>query len=542
MLITSSSRHVVIMVTTITTRSRSSQEINTSQQTTIPARKKISPNVTKGKKQPITNTNNNSDSTEPETNIPTGTQLSSPLRLSPSPSRSMIPTPTKTNRQPTNPSSPIDTHSRTPSDTSDPIQRPKTSYNHNWWKEASDAANTLFKLVKNNYHLGEAGDSLPEIQEITGHLVKTLQLLPIATQYTPPTTPHHNEHTHQSSDEIKEISSRLRSQEILLKSIHDSLNKPTPYPPSFAQVTRNPRPTKPTQTPKQPLRYVVNFKGKPLPHAERLSSERAMRKINDQYLSLTPPPNLLVLGVTCKPNGNYVVSYSNSSSETDAESHKQILLTTLAPNHPAADAIRDIPWTRVLVHNITLKDDNFMNRSEEDINTALKLNPILKDVQITQPARWILPPERLENKRASSISFSFIDKPTSIIPALLSEPFHMHGSKVRVELWQNIPKFAQCKRCWKVTHDTQNCKAVNPRCRKCGKTGTEDKHDEHCSECKRLPSSDLPCSHISCANCHAHDHCADDPKCAKIQKGLPKMAPKRGLNCQTSRQPPRFSQ
>jgi hypothetical protein len=386
--------------------------------------------------------------------------------------------------------------------------------------------------VKDNYHLGDVGDSIPEVQEITDCLVKTLQLLPVATQFTQPLpNAHHTDH----SDELKDISARLRSQEVVLKSIQDAVNKPNPSTPSFAQVAaRNPRLHNPTQSSKQPLRYVVNFKGKPPPHPERISSERAMRKINEQYRSLTPSPNLLVLGVTSKPNGNYIVSFANSSSEPDAEEHKQILLSTLAPNHSSATVFRDIPWTRVIVHNIALKDDNFVNRTEEDINAALKLNPILHEVQITQSARWILPPERLANKRASSISFSFIDKPNSIIPALLTEPFHMYGARVRVEPWKNIPKFAQCKRCWKISHNTQSCSAVNPRCRKCGKTGTEDKHDEHCSECKRNPSANLPCSHISCSNCHAHDHCADDPKCPIILKAQPKMSPNRRINTQTS--------
>jgi hypothetical protein len=446
----------------------------------------------------------------------------------------MIPTPTRTNTRLSNLSSPSEPRSLSPSNTSSPNQKSKNTHNPDWWNAATEAANTLLNLVKDNYHLGADGDSLPEVQEITDRLVKTLQLLPIATQFTqPPPNAHHSEHTNQ----LKEISARLQAQDAVLKSIQVTLNKPNPAP-TFAQAAaRNYLPPRPTQPPKHPLRYVISFKGNPPPHAERISSERATRKINEQYQTLAPSPNLLVLGVASKPNGNYIVSYSNSSSESEAEKHKQILLSTLAPNHPAASVLRDIPWTRVLVHNISLKDDNFVARTEEQINSALKLNPILQDIQITQPARWILPPDRLQNKRASSISFSFIDKPNSIIPTLLAEPFHMYGSRTRVELWQNIPKFAQCKKCWKINHNTQNCTAVNPRCRKCGKTGTEDKHDEHCNECKRLPPSDGPCPHVNCSNCHAHDHCADDPRCPRIQKGQPKMTLIRRINTQPARPP-----
>jgi len=208
----------------------------------------------------------------------------------------------------------------------------------NWRKEAVDAANRVFQLVKANYHLGDAGDSLPEVQDIIIHLVNTLQLLPNApTAPPPPLSPDQQLNTHHRiEDEIKEISSRLRSQEETLKSIKDSLFKFSLPTLSFAQAAALPsRTTNTSRTSKPPsLRYVVNFKGNPPPHAERIPSERATRKINERLRSTAPNPNLFVLGVSCKPNGNYIISYSSSSSETDAEKLKHRLSETLAPHNP----------------------------------------------------------------------------------------------------------------------------------------------------------------------------------------------------------------
>ena len=417
------------------------------------------------------------------------------------------------------------------------------THDPNWWKDAVDTAAKIFRLVKDNYSLGDLGDTLPKVQEITEHLINTLQLLPTTSQYTHIPTGNRTSDLQHVTDQVKEVSEHLRTQETTLQEIQDTLSKPNTVTPSFAQVTawdtRRPIPRHP---PKPPLRYVVSFKGNPPPQSERLTSERAMRKINDGFRSMNLAPNLLALGVTCKPNGNYIISFSPSSSTSDADNAKHVLTETLAPNHPTASTFRDVPWTRVIVHSISRKDDNFVDRTEEDIDNALRLNPILQGVQITQKARWLLPPERLLNKRSSSISFTFIDKPNSIVNSLLTEPFHMFGSQVHVEPWQNIPKFAQCKRCWKVTHNTQNCSAVNPRCRRCGKTGTEDDHSKHCAECRRLPPSDLPCSHVMCSNCHAHDHCADDPNCPKIKMAQPKMARNHRTNTQPTNSQPSRSQ
>src|SRR5262249_33843839 len=155
-------------------------------------------------------------------------------------------------------------------------------------------------------------------------------------------------------NEIKKLSQRIQTQDTVLKSIKDSLPRLAPTPMTFAQATATSRPTIQNRPNRRPIRYIVRFQGNPPTHAERLTSERATRRINDRLRELDLSQDLLVLGVECKPNGNYAIAFSNTSSEARAEEHKNILAETLAPNHPSVTVSRDVPWTRIIVHGISV--------------------------------------------------------------------------------------------------------------------------------------------------------------------------------------------
>jgi hypothetical protein len=339
---------------------------------------------------------------------------------------------------------------------------------------------------------------------------------------------------------IRDLSTRLESQEATLRDLKKSTPKPTqpqqthtaPIPNlSYAKATTTPltnqtanptnqkQPTTHTNPPpqktKSPARFVVRFKGNPPPLEERLSSERAVNRLNDRFKSLQTAQNKLrVVAAVSNQSGNYIVTFSDDSPLTLAEEHKEQLLFTLAPGYPNAVVTRDEIWKKVVIHDISLRDDNRYTRTEESLLEAVKVNSCLDNVTITQNPRWILPPEKLAGRRSSSIAFSFIDKPNSILPSLLNNPFHMFGAPKRVTLHWEFPKPLQCKKCWKF-HNVKSCRARLPRCRRCGKHEPEDKHEAHCDECKKSPDANVVCTHSSCLNCHQNDHCANDPKCPK---------------------------
>jgi hypothetical protein len=251
-----------------------------------------------------------------------------------------------------------------------------------------------------------------------------------------------------------------------------------------------------------------------------------MKKINSRYEDLPDTKGKVkVIAVTGRPNGNYVITFTPDSCPQTIEAHKDVISKALAPDHPSVIVSKDEPWAKVIVHNISCVDDNHQPRTEANLMEAILVNPILKDVKITHPPRWVKPEERLEGKHATAISFAFIDKPDPILNNLLNSPFFMFGARVRLERWKEKLKPVQCKKCWKLTHTARQCPALNPRCRKCGKSSPEEQHPQHCSECKLAPSPPTECNHPCCPNCHGTDHCADDPNCPKIKEIATKPAP-----------------
>jgi hypothetical protein len=269
------------------------------------------------------------------------------------------------------------------------------------------------------------------------------------------------------------------------------------------------------------LRYVVRFRGNPPPAHERLTSERAVRRINARLESLaTAKGKVSVVAVVPKPNGNYIVTFSHKNNPREVEAHKNQLLQVLAPDRESAVVSRDEPWVRVIAHNISLRDDMQQPRTSDSMLKTIRLNPVLDGVEITQGPRWLVPPAQLGEKTASAVTFAFLDPNQTILPSLLDGPFHMFGAPVRVAQWQERVKHQQCKKCWKTTHGTSGCRQRVPTCRLCGKKGAENGHATHCEECKGSTAESVVCTHISCANCLARDHCADDPRCPYLQNHL----------------------
>jgi hypothetical protein len=379
---------------------------------------------------------------------------------------------------------------------------------------------------------------LANVQRI---LVETSKSL--ATDLNLPSTNPQSDSNRDVLEAIRDISNRLKTQETTIRQMQKHVDGDTsklanhsptttsPEPPlskqTFSQaVNSNKQPPKATAPvasptkksparPKAPLRYVVRFQGDGPAPSEKLSNERAARLLNERFQQQPTTRNkLTVVGVAGKENGNYVVTFSDTSSPILAEEHKLQLLHTLAPNRTNAIVSKDVPWVKMIVHGISLKDDMYLPRTEGSLLEALTTNPIIKTVEITQPPRWILPDHRLEGKYSSSVSFAFIDKPESIVPTLL-EGLYMFGSLVRLQRWENKQRPVQCRRCWKPTHHQKYCKRPQ-RCRKCGKLGKEEEHHLHCDECNRSPSQTGVCTHVECTNCHGHDHCANDPKCPKL--------------------------
>jgi hypothetical protein len=107
------------------------------------------------------------------------------------------------------------------------------------------------------------------------------------------------------------------------------------------------------------LRYVVRFKGNPPPITDRMTGERAIKRLNARFKDLQTTLNKFsVVATLCKPSRNYAVTFANNTPAVLAEEHKEQLLHVLAPQQHHAVVSSDDPWVNVIVHAISLHDDN----------------------------------------------------------------------------------------------------------------------------------------------------------------------------------------
>jgi hypothetical protein len=145
---------------------------------------------------------------------------------------------------------------------------------------------------------------------------------------------------------------------------------------------------------------------------------------------------LKVIAATLRPNGNYVITFSADSSPRLIKENKNLISKALAPDHPTAIVTKNKPWTKVVIHRISLLDDTLRPRTVASLLEAISINLILKDIRITHLPSWVNSNEKLIGRTFSVISFAFIDKQEPILPRLLKEPFFMFGTPAQVERWQ----------------------------------------------------------------------------------------------------------
>ena len=103
--------------------------------------------------------------------------------------------------------------------------------------------------------------------------------------------------------------------------------------------------------------YILHFKGEPLPPSERASSKDAIKLLNLKIIQEGGDTKKVeALAAIFKPNCNYVITFTNDILPEDNTVVKSIIKSALAPRHPTAEASRDAPWTKVIVHNVSIID------------------------------------------------------------------------------------------------------------------------------------------------------------------------------------------
>jgi hypothetical protein len=400
------------------------------------------------------------------------------------------------------------------------------------WVSDDTAQNILARAMLNVNDIAETLDLYIQQEH-------KLHVDPLSTKIPEsPLLPDNSQEMNKLTTAISELSQIVKQQgetitriETVIKS-NETRTTPSPRL-SFAQVASTPsrnspsayRPKSHHTTPHHYLRYIVRFGNNPPPKEKLLQSETATRKLNDFIQSKDEVKNeLTVLAVTSKPNGNYIITYTDNSSPDKAEAIKDEIPNVLAPGHPNVIVSKDVPWAKFFVHGVPFLDYNQQPKSSKALLEAFNTNINTVNAPLAQEPRWINIEEKInQGKRFSSFTIAFIDTNGELTNRINQGRLYLFGEQVRIERWKQNPKSPQCKICWKTNHLTKSCTDRVPKCRLCGKPGKEEDHKKHCDACLMTPEDKRTgeCHHVACANCHSQEHSADFPNCPKRQERLP---------------------
>jgi hypothetical protein len=100
-------------------------------------------------------------------------------------------------------------------------------------------------------------------------------------------------------------------------------------------------------------------------------------------------------------------------------------------------------WSRILLSNVpTTKLDKTIY-SEAELEIALRLNPVLSNVQFVMPPRWLLRPEDIKNPYAA-LTFSIHDPDSTLTKAILHTPIGAFGARALARCFESRPPLRQC--------------------------------------------------------------------------------------------------
>ena len=148
-------------------------------------------------------------------------------------------------------------------------------------------------------------------------------------------------------------------------------------PPSSSSPEKN------LTKPKHASQFVLHFKGDPPPIPKQISSEETVRLLNLRIIQEGGDiKKVEAITAILKPNGNYVITFTNDIPPQDKIVTKSIIKTALTPQ-VTPQLKPQSPWTKVIVYNISVTDLFGSPRSIASVTNDLKKNPILQDNEFT---------------------------------------------------------------------------------------------------------------------------------------------------------------
>jgi hypothetical protein len=173
-------------------------------------------------------------------------------------------------------------------------------------------------------------------------------------------------------------------------------------------------------------------------------------------------------------------------------------------------------WSRILLSGVPTSDDDGNIFSEAALEAALRLNPILENIQFVMPPRWLLRPEEISGRYAS-LTFSIHDPEGSLTRDILQSPIGVFGARALTRRFESRPPLRQCARCHRLGHTAGDAacqfKRDAVRCHLCGAAHPASEHPTACPKANRHTEHGTCNCPLKCLNCRKTGHHALDISC-----------------------------
>ncbi|KAF7439894.1 hypothetical protein PC9H_000231 [Pleurotus ostreatus] len=310
-------------------------------------------------------------------------------------------------------------------------------------------------------------------------------------------------------------------------------------PSSQPKPAQQPKAVAPAPASKSNTKFVVRFRGRLPPEAERKSSHVLFHALNHAFSNNAAARNdgLEILGAEWNRSGNIILTFPSHVNPNAVYNHINLL-------HPIVDhgldeviISHDTKWSKAVCSRVPSVGFDGHYWDSKALGVLLRRNPIIKSLKITQEPRFVSnPAEGLPP--VAPVVFAFEDPDGSKLKELLKTPIFMDGRHTPVRPWREKPRLTQCDRCQGLGHTAKLC-AKPHVCAKCAQRHPTTEHNVYCPSVLKDGSSSCKCT-PKCANCEG-EHWATDGCCPEKRKFVPRpvppLAPPSQMSLQPQRQP-----
>jgi hypothetical protein len=366
----------------------------------------------------------------------------------------------------------------------------------------------------------------------------------------------------QMAGKLDKVTSQAHSQsdKSLQGSIHTTTRNTSITPEVHAlhpiAPARNPQsakqtvvPSKETATPRNPSsshhpsRLVVQFLPNGLPVDRRLDPSEIVSRLNTDLASKSKSTHMKVVAANFNNQGNLIISTRSDQTAAELLKFQDEFTPSLALLGGNRDFTlrEDKKWFKVQIDGVntssfSIGNERVANSAEAIQNELLTCNPLYAKFQnlIVAKPRWLRTSEELLSTPRSSLVFALTDE-SAARQLLYHRSLAAFGRHCSIRAFQDRPPVTQCRNCWRLDHNSHQCKEAQ-RCRICGGGHEEKDHHSDPSDCAQCitaqnngdqmdTTADGRCIHeFRCLNCLGdsnkdHSHPADARRCpSRLEK------------------------